>query len=212
MRSHPSFTPKGHALAPGQQPAPAAFSSRRLRSVEQSAFTLRDFSEFTSSWQDPALASFCRCVWLRDCSPDERRAGWQPAPSERHQRACRGGCPLTSPTAATVPQPELASRGHPLQVWPATGPRRPLRHRLKCQLALLPLPLGRLAPALPSAWRRWPPGAFGGASHRRVPTGPITSPHFTDGAASSSKKEQQPGVRQGRNKSFRPLLEQCKLS
>lgn len=51
-----------------------------------------------------------------------RRAGRQPAPSERHRCAQRGGCLLTSPTAATVMQPKLAAITDDSQVWPATSP------------------------------------------------------------------------------------------
>lgn len=142
-------------------------------------FTLPDFCEFVS-WHYPASDSFCPSVWFGEYSRDGSE------PDARHHLprptalpAARG-CLLTSlcPNcrwAAAVPMTLPATHRCGPPPAPSTASQTSPRH----QLAPVPLPLGILAPCLQTgiALR---PRASHGALHRRVSTGWIISPHFTD--------------------------------
>lgn len=168
-------------------------------------FTFPDFSEFTSS-RAASRASLLLslregpCLWQR-----HREAGCQPPPCERHRLARHRGHLPTRPHSCRV------LRSPPRQPAPAT-------HR--CFLApALPPPASQTRPEVsagPGAFATGNtgtgsaeclelphPGALEVASHRRVPAGPIISPHFTDGTEARDRLVFQEGTKAGHSRQDR---------
>lgn len=138
-----------------------------------------DFCEFVS-WHYPALDSFCPSVWFDEYSrdesePDARHHLPRPTALPAAGLPANLALPRLSPCCSLAHDPASTHRCC-TPPGPCTASQTSQRH----QLAQAPLPLGILASCLHIgvALR---PCASHGALGRRVSTGRIISPHFTDG-------------------------------
>lgn len=169
--------------------------------LSDSAFTSLTFPSFLPP-VSPSAGLLLAPVWLSDCSGS--RAEPMPAtPCQEAPPCLTLGLPADLspqlPPLCVLPGNPSATTGRCCQ--PQLSPRGPPRHHPKRQLTLVPLPRGILAPTLRAqgAAAPWGPRR---ASHRRVPTGWLISPHFTDGEL--WPQEQRRGLSQGRNHSSSP--------